>query len=175
MKNESTLPEPPLAPRTIPFKKALAYSWAGFLIGAILLVDGIVMGAVFALAIPEGVPPLLSLGFPVFFLALGLVFLLLALSKTSKRKRILESGRAVRGQVLSCDPKKGWNPPPWVLTFEVENPMGGQPLRGQRWFRPNAWAAGMPEAGSECIVAVDEAGTDRAELLAVVDWQAWGD
>lgn len=173
MENESTLPEPPLTPRTIPFKKALAYSWAGLLIGAILVVDGIVMAAVFALAIPEGLPSAVSVGFPVFFFVIGLVFLLLGLSKVGKRRRLLESGRAVRGRVLSCEPKKGWNPPPWVLTFEVENPMGGQPLRGQRWFRPNAWAGGMPEAGSECIVAVDEAGTDRVELLAVVDWQAW--
>jgi hypothetical protein len=178
MENESPLPEAPLSPRIIPFKKAMAYGWAGILIGAIFLVDGIIMAAVFQLAMPGDLPSWVTIGLPILMGVPGLFLLLLALGRISKRRHILESGRAVPGKILSCEPKKGWNPPPWVVTFEAEDPMSGQPVQGKRWFLASTWtsrSSRAPRAGENCLVVVDEGMGQRIELLALGDWCAWSD
>ena len=176
MQNESPVPEAPPVPRIIPFKKALAYSWAGLLIGSIFLVDGIAMGAIFRFAMPADIPAGITVGLPILLVVAGLLMLMLALRRIGRRRRLLESGRAVTGKVLSCEPKKGWNPPPLVVTFEAEDLMSRQPIQGKRWFMASTWRASSaraPQPGDPCLVVVDEGMSQQVELLALGDWCAW--
>ena len=176
MENESPLPEAPPVPRIIPFKKAMAYSWAGLLVGAIFLVDGIFLATIFHFVMGPETHAVIRIGIPVAMAFPGLVMLLLALGRIGRRRRLLESGRAVRGTVLSCKIKMGWNPPPLVVLFETEDPMSGQPIQGKRWFMASQWSPGdgpMPTAGAPCLVVVDEGMGQQIELLAIDGWCAW--
>ncbi len=177
MKNESPLPQAPPPPREIPFKKSVGYAWAGLLLGGILLVDGIITAVIFQTVITADLSKSITVGLPVVLGVPGLVSLLLAQGRIRRRRRLLESGRAITGKVLSCEPKKNLNPPPWVLTFGIEDTLSGQTIQGVRWFHPKMWSWSQqpPRPGQECLVALDEGLTQRMEILAVEGWQAWED
>ncbi|MEZ5989019.1 MAG: hypothetical protein R3F30_07830 [Planctomycetota bacterium] len=169
---EMPLPEPPPVPRPVRWRSCLAFSWVFLLLGGVFLCHGLLLASLAVLVMGAG-PPDLLLGLGVGTGLAGAVLAAVGLLRVQRRRRLLTTGRAVRGEVTGIGNPKGINPPPLSLRFEGEDPMSLQRVAGSRWFRRGRFPGPLPEPGAPCWIVFDEGGSGAPELLAVGAFRAW--
>jgi hypothetical protein len=127
----ASIPEPPREPR---WRTCLGRRWVLGLVGGILVVDGLVMAAVFQ-AVEVGTE-LSALPLPVLMLSLlvapGLVLLGWWYRAVLRLRILLREGSLSAGKVLTSDRIPGVNPPYLRVRYSFRDDAGSTKTRTQR-------------------------------------------